>query len=190
MNCKVYVQLSDGKIMPILGFGTWQSNGTDAYRSVKTAIETGYRHIDTALAYENEKEVGRAIHDMIQSKKVKRDELFVVTKVWNTFHSKANAIKSVNISLTNLGLKYIDLVLIHWPFGFKEGDDLRPHDNHNNIIFSDIDYLETWQGLEQVHNQGFVRSIGVSNFNSKQLERVIKNSKVKPVINQVIESST
>lgn len=173
--------------MPILGFGTWQSYGNDTYQSVKWAIEAGYRHIDTALAYENEKEVGRAINEMIQSKIVTRDELFVVTKVWNTYHSKANAIRSVNISLSNLGLKYIDLVLIHWPFGFKEGDQLIPRDDHNKIIFSDIDYLETWQGLEEVHHRGLAKSIGLSNFNSKQLERVFQNSKVKPAINQVIE---
>ena len=113
------------------------------------------------MAYENEKEVGGVINEIIESKKVTRDQLFVVTKVWNTYHSKANAIKSVNISLSNLGLKYIELVLIHWSFSFKEGNQfqLTPRDDHNKIIFSDIDCLETWQRLEEVHYQGLAKLI-------------------------------
>ena len=185
---QIYIQLNDGRSMPILGLGTWKSKGDDAYQAVKYAIEIGYRHIDTALAYGNEKEVGNAIRDVIGNGTVKREELFVVTKVWNSFHSRESALKGVNISLTNLGLDYIDLVLIHFPFGYKEGEDLWPLDENDNTIFSDVDYLETWSALEQVKQNGLVKSIGVSNFNSSQLERVINNGTIRPVVNQVFEN--
>ena len=184
---QIYIQLNDGNLMPILGLGTWKSKGNNAYQAVKAAIEIGYRHIDTALFYRNERRVGKAIRDMIDKGTVKREELFVVTKVWNTFHSRRNALRSVNMSLTNLGLDYIDLVLIHFPFGYREGEDLWPVDQNDNIIFSNIDYLETWSALEQAKQNGLVKSIGVSNFNSSQLERVINNGTIKPVVNQVSE---
>ena len=137
------------------------------------------------MSYGNEKTIGRAVRDLIGNKTVKREELFIVTKVANNYHTRENALKSVNISLNNLGLDYIDLVLIHWPFAVKQGDDPRPKDKDNKTIYSDIDYLETWKGLEDVHAKGLVKSIGVSNFNHLQLERVLQNSKIKPAMNQV-----
>ena len=173
--------------MPILGFGTWDIPPAKTYETVKLAIEKGYRHIDTAFIYGNEKEVGKAINDLIHEGKIKREDVFVVTKVWNSFHERQSVVKSVNISLTNLGLKYIDLMLIHWPMGFKDGMDPFPKDKNGTIIFSDVDYLETWAGLEEAKHMGLVKSIGISNFNSKQVERIIKNSKTPPAVNQVIE---
>ena len=152
---------------------------------LKHVIQIGYRHIDTALMYGNEKEIGKAVKELIDAGKIKREQLFIVTKVQNHYHTREHAFKSVNISLNNLGMDYVDLALIHWPFGVKEGDDPNPKDKDGNTIFSDIDYLETWKGLEDVHAKGMVKSIGVSNFNHLQLERVIKNAKVKPVMNQV-----
>ena len=122
---------------------------------------------------------------MIDAGKVKREDLFVVTKVANNYHTREDALKSIKLSLGNLSLSYVDLALIHWPFGVKEGDDPNPKDKDNKTIFSDVDYLETWKGLEDVHAKGLAKSIGVSNFNHLQLERVIKNAKVKPVMNQV-----
>ena len=116
---------------------------------------------------------------------MKIKDLFITTKVSNNYHSREHAVKSVNVSLNNLGLDYIDLVLIHWPFGYKEGDELRPIDKDNKIIFSDVDYIETWKGLEDAHAKGLAKSIGVSNFNHKQLERVFEITKIKPALNQV-----
>ena len=136
------------------------------------------------MSYGNEKTIGRAVRDLIGNKTVKREELFIVTKVANNYHTRENALKSVNISLNNLGLDYIDLVLIHWPFAVAENDP-DPLNITDKTIFSDIDYLETWKGLEDAHAKGLALSIGVSNFNHLQIERVIKNAKVKPVMNQV-----
>lgn len=174
--------------MPIIGLGTYKSNGNDAYLATKYAIEAGYRHIDTAQLYGNEKEIGRAIKEMIDGGKIKREDLFVVTKVAHTFHRYDRAILAVERSLHNLGLKYIDLVLIHYPVGFQEGENLWPVDSKGHIITSDIDYLETWRGLEETVNRKWVKSIGVSNFNSKQVLRIINNSKIKPTVNQVVNA--
>ena len=168
--------------MPILGYG---SGGSFDISTLKHVIQVGYRHIDTALQYQNEKQIGQAIKQLIDAGKVKREHLFITTKVSNNYHSREHAVKSVNVSLNNLGLDYVDLALIHWPFGYKEGDELRPIDKDNQIIFSDVDYVETWKGLEDAHTKGLAKSIGVSNFNHKQLERVFKIAKIKPALNQV-----
>ena len=162
------LKLNDGNKMPLLGFGTWEIAKNAAYGAVKTAIEVGYRHIDTAWIYGNEKEVGQAINDLIKNGTIKREDIFLVTKVWNTFHKKEDAIKGVNESLTHLGLKYVDLILVHWP------------DTKGN--------LDVWAGLEQVKTMGWAKSIGVSNFNQQQIENIIKHSKVVPVNNQIPSS--
>ena len=122
---------------------------------------------------------------MVDAGKVKREDLFIVTKVANNYHTREDALKSIKLSLGNLSLTYVDLALIHWPFGVKEGDETDPKDKDGKDIYSDIDYLETWKGLEDVREKGLAKSIGVSNFNHLQIERLIKNSKVKPVMNQV-----
>lgn len=177
--------MQNGYSIPSLGLGTYLSTGQQVYQAVKDAIEIGYRHVDTAFLYDNEKEIGRAVNEMIRDGKVKREDLFIVTKVWNTYHSRSRAYENVNKSLNNLGLDYIDLVLIHWPFGYDETDGLKPVDKDNNIIFTDIDYLDTWKGLEDAVLDNKVKSIGVSNFNSRQLERVISRAIIKPVVLQV-----
>ena len=171
-------------MIPQVGLGSSETNDPAPF---KHAIEFGYRHIDTALLYGNEKIIGKAINELMSAGKVKREQLFIVTKVSNNHHSREGAAKSINISLTNFGLSYVDLALIHWPFGVKEGDDLNPIDKDNKTIFSDIDYLETWKGLEDVHAKGLAKSIGISNFNHLQLQRLIDNAKVKPALLQVFQ---
>lgn len=89
------------------------------------------------------------------------------------------------MSLANLGIKYIDLVLIHWPFGYKDRVNPYPYHQNHNIIFSDVDYLETWSGLEDAQHMGLVKSIGISSFNSKQIQRIVENAKIPPAINRV-----
>ena len=89
------------------------------------------------------------------------------------------------MSLANLGIKYIDLVLIHWPFGYKDGVNPYPYDQNHNIILNDVDYLETWSGLEDAQHMGLVKSIGISSFNSKQIQRIVENAKIPPAINRV-----
>ena len=180
------VKLYNGNEMPVLGLGTWKSPVGQVYEAVKIAIEAGYRHIDCAFIYGNEKEIGKALSEVIQSGKVKREELFITSKLWNTYHSKKNAAKCLEQTLNNLRLDYLDLYLIHWPTGYQEGGELFPKDSQGNVSFSDVDYLESWHELENFVDQGKVKSIGLSNFNSQQIDRIIQNSKIQPAVDQVI----
>lgn len=171
--------------MPLLGLGTWKSNPGGVVEAVKNAIACGYRHIDCALVYGNEAEVGAAIKSKIEDGTVKREDLFITSKLWNTFHSKNLVIPSLKKSLTDLGLDYLDLYLIHWPMGYKEHCELFPKDENDTTLYSDVDYLEAWAGIEDAVDQGLTRSIGLSNFNKDQIQRILDNCRVKPVVLQV-----
>ncbi|XP_023716709.1 aldo-keto reductase family 1 member B1 isoform X2 [Cryptotermes secundus] len=152
---------------------------------VKDAIDAGYRHFDTALFYMNESEVGAAIRAKIAEGVIKREDVFVTTKLWNTHHRPGVVVDTCKKSLSNLGLDYVDLYLIHWPFGFQEGEDGRPKDENNKLIFSDVDYVDTWKAMEECVKQGLTKSIGFFNFNSQQIQRVLDIATIKPVVNQV-----
>jgi len=158
------VQLNDGHNIPIVGFGTAWIIGPTAVPIFKDAINVGYRHIDTSLNYKNEKEVGQAIKEVIAEGKVKREDLFVTTKIEGNFHSRTKVLEGIKISLANLGLKYVDLLLIHWPA-------------ENNV--------GTWQGMEDVKELGLARSIGISTFDEKLTDEILHMATIKPSVNQV-----
>ena len=168
-------------------FENIQSTDFDGYSSTKIALENGYRHIDTAYFYQNEADIGKAVNEKVTSGEIKRVEIFVVTKLWNIHHDPARVEAACRKSLTNLGLDYIDLYLIHSPMGFeyREPEDLNPKDKDGNLAFTDVDYLDTWKAMEKLVDLGIVRSIGVSNFNSEQITRILENCRIKPVTNQV-----
>ena len=158
-------------------------------RAVKDAVSVGYRHIDTAWRYKNEKGVGQGLKDVFDEKMTKREDIFLTTKVWNTFHGRELPITNINESLRNLGLPYVDLALIHWPTGFKSGtgEEYPRYPNGSTIPYETPDQSieETWKGMEDMHKMGLAKSIGVSNFNVQQLERILKIASIKPVVNQV-----
>ncbi|XP_003696050.2 aldo-keto reductase family 1 member A1-B [Apis florea] len=176
---------SNGYKMPTFGLGTYQSRPGEVENAVKEAINLGYRHIDTAYFYQNEKEIGEAIQAKIKDGTVKREDLFITTKLWNNFHKQESVVPICKKSLENLGLSYVDLYLVHWPFAFKEGDDLLPRDENGTLLLSDTDYLETWKGMEECVQLGLTRSIGISNFNQEQITRLLSAAKILPVNNQV-----
>lgn len=182
------VKLNSGYEMPVIGLGTWQSppDGT-VYRAVKTAIEAGYRHLDCAYGYQNHPEIGKAINECIAEGKVKREELFVVSKVWLTFYKRDRVMACVKQILSDLNLSYLDLCLLHWPMSFNQVDDnLFPVDaSTQKIIDGGVDFVEAWQGLEDTVKAGLNRSIGISNFNSQQIDRLLASATIKPVTNQV-----
>jgi len=179
------VLLNDGHFMPLVGLGTYTALDQEVKKTLRMAIEAGYRMFDTAMLYENEVAIGEAIREMIDEGIIRREDIFITTKVWNTYHSQKQVMVSAKKSLENLGLDYVDLLLIHWPTGFKENSGHRPKDSNGKYMYSEIDYTETWLGMEDVLESGLTKSIGVSNFNHKQLERIIEMCEHKPVVNQV-----
>ena len=156
------VRLSDGHMMPQLGYGTWQVTD-DTASLVADAIRAGYRSIDTASAYGNEREVGQGI----AASGVPRDQIFVTTKLKNPDQGHDKAIEAFEASLERLGLDHVDLYLIHWPTPAR---DL---------------YVESWQAMIELQQQGKIRSIGVSNFLPEHLDRLVAETGVKPVLNQI-----
>uniref|UniRef100_A0A182QBR1 NADP-dependent oxidoreductase domain-containing protein n=1 Tax=Anopheles farauti TaxID=69004 RepID=A0A182QBR1_9DIPT len=172
------VTLNNGKKMPVLGLGTYNLRGQSCVDAVKTAIEAGYRHIDTAFLYGNEVEVGQAIREKIEDGTVRREDLFVTTKLWNTSHEPAEVREAFDTSLANLNIGYVDLYLMHSPIGATVTAS-------GKTVLTEVDYVTTWKAMEKLLDTGRVRSLGVSNFNSEQLRRIIEHGTVKPVTNQV-----
>ncbi|MFF5550244.1 aldo/keto reductase [Streptomyces olivaceoviridis] len=157
------VTLNNGIEMPQLGFGVFQVPDDETTAAVATALEAGYRSIDTAAIYGNERGVGRAIAES----GIARDELFVTTKLWNEDQGHDATLAAFDASLDKLGLDYVDLYLIHWPAPARDR------------------YLDTWRAFEKILGEGRVRAIGVSNFQMAHLERLMENTGVTPAVNQV-----
>jgi 2,5-diketo-D-gluconate reductase A len=159
------LQLHDGTSIPQLGFGVFQVPPTETAATVLTAFEVGYRHIDTAQMYQNEAGVGAAIRDS----GLDRDDLYITTKLNNGNHRPDDARRSLEESLTGLGLDQVDLFLIHWPLPTRYGGD----------------FVSTWETLAELQQEGKTRSIGVSNFQPDHLDTIVAKSGVIPVVNQV-----
>ncbi|KAM4748619.1 aldo-keto reductase family 1 member C1-like [Rhinophrynus dorsalis] len=187
----VRVLMNDGNKIPIIGFGTYAPEYFPVALSeeaTKVAIEVGFRHIDGAHLYGNEKEVGCAIKEKIADGTVKREDLFYTGKLWSSFHVPELIQPHVKQSLETLQLDYIDLYLIHFPLSFKAGGDYVPRDENGKILFdTNVDLCAVWEALEACKDAGLVKSIGVSNFNRRQLEMILNKPglKYKPVCNQV-----
>ncbi|KAJ8961895.1 hypothetical protein NQ318_021513 [Aromia moschata] len=179
------VLLNNGLKCPQLGLGTWLSAPGEVKEAVKRAISVGYRHIDCAWLYGNEKEIGEGIREKLEDNSVKREDLFIVTKLWNTFHEIENVVPACKESLKNFGLSYVDLYLMHWPVAQKNTKEFNINLPFHNAVNIDYDFVETWKGMEECLKLGLTKNIGVSNFNSKQLQRLLDGAKIKPVMNQI-----
>lgn len=157
------IKLNDGNSIPQLGFGVWQISDEEAVASVSTALETGYRHIDTAAIYKNERGVGQALRDS----GIARKDIFLTTKVWNDDQGYDATLKAFDASSERLGTDYFDLYLIHWPMPNKD------------------QFLETWRAMIKLREDGRVKSIGVSNFRIADLQRMQRETNIVPSVNQI-----
>ncbi|XP_073964689.1 aldo-keto reductase AKR2E4-like [Choristoneura fumiferana] len=179
------LKLNDGRSVPSFGLGTWlgfssqggrvEPTGHEVEDAVIWAIDAGYRHIDTAHIYDTETQVGRAIKKKISDGTVKREDLFVTTKLWNDKHAPEAVLPALRASLLKLDLEYVDLYLIHWPVAIFP----------NGSLDNSIDYVDTWRAMQEARAQGLTRSIGVSNFNEGMLRRLAASSPVVPAMLQV-----
>jgi len=189
VNCGS-IQLNNGNEMPRFGLGTWLSEPGKVKAAVEAAIDAGYRHIDCAFCYQNETEVGEAIANKIKEGVVKREDLFITSKLWNTFHRPENVEQGLNFTLTDLGLDYVDLFLIHWPTAFElNAEDAKnpfPRNEAGIIMDDAAGYVETWKKLEELYAKGDkIKAIGVSNFNEVQLKNLLSKTSVVPQMQQI-----
>ncbi|WP_080146768.1 aldo/keto reductase [Marinilactibacillus piezotolerans] len=163
-------KLKNGVEIPVVGFGTWQSSEEDAEQSVLWALDAGYRHIDTAAAYRNEAGVGRAL----KKSGLKREEIFVTTKLSNKEHGYEEAKQAIEDSLSKLDCEYIDLYLIHWPNPIKYRDNWKEAN------------AESWRAMEEAVEAGKIRALGVSNFHGHHLDALAETAKIEPTLNQIL----
>eukprot|EP00199_Chlamydomonas_sp_CCMP681_P002944 CAMPEP_0119106776 /NCGR_PEP_ID=MMETSP1180-20130426/6312_1 /TAXON_ID=3052 ORGANISM="Chlamydomonas cf sp, Strain CCMP681" /NCGR_SAMPLE_ID=MMETSP1180 /ASSEMBLY_ACC=CAM_ASM_000741 /LENGTH=314 /DNA_ID=CAMNT_0007092163 /DNA_START=58 /DNA_END=1002 /DNA_ORIENTATION=+ len=159
-------KLSTGTHIPLVGLGTWKSARGEVKDAVITAVKLGYRHIDCAAVYQNEGEVGEALQELFKSGVVKREDLWITSKLWNSEHAPEKVEKAARQTLKDLQLEYMDLYLIHWPL-------------------IDPPIIDTWRAMEALSDKGLAKAIGVSNFGIKKLTALLAEARIPPAVNQV-----
>jgi diketogulonate reductase-like aldo/keto reductase len=176
--------LSNGSgAMPALGFGTLIPDPVATHAATKAALEAGFRLLDTAERYRTEKEVGDAIREVFNQGKVRRQDVFVITKLWNTNHRPERVKPAFEASLKKLQLDYLDLYLIHTPFAFQPGDDQDPRDKNGAVIYDKtVTLLDTWRALERLVDEGRCKAIGLSDVNLEHVKAIYDAARIKPAV--------
>jgi len=175
---------SNGDQMPVLGLGTWKSEPGQVYAAVREAIRAGYRHLDCALLYGNEAEIGQALRDAFSDGDVTRRDLFITSKLWGNAHGRERVRPALQQSLKDLGLDYLDLYLIHWPIPLSP-DTVIPSSPAGFLQPDEAPLHRTWQGLEDAVDAGLVRHIGLSNFSVAKIAALLPHCRLRPEVNQI-----
>jgi len=178
------VEFRNGGVCPAIGLGTFKAEPGITYQAIKDAIQIGYRHIDCAPVYGNQKEVGRAIRESIEAKIVTREQLWVTSKLWNDSHAPEDVEPSIAQTLADLQLEYLDLYLIHWPVAVRKGLFI-PETAADLIPLATMPLKETWFAMEKLVDNNLARHIGVSNFSAVKLAELLAIASIKPELNQV-----
>jgi diketogulonate reductase-like aldo/keto reductase len=172
--------------MPAAGFGTLIPDPLVTRQATKAALETGFRHFDCAERYRNEEAVGGTMQDVFKAGTVRREDVFVTTKLWNTNHRPERVKPAFDGSRRRLGIDHIDCYIIHTPFAFKPGDEQDPRDEQGRVVYdSGVTLLETWGALERLVDEGHARSIGLSDITLEKLREIVSAARIKPSVVQV-----
>jgi diketogulonate reductase-like aldo/keto reductase len=172
--------------IPALGFGTSLSDNTKTEVAVKAAVEVGFRHLDAAERYRNEAQVGTALKELFAAGTVRREDLFVTTKLWNNNHRPERVKPALKASLHRLGLDAADLYLVHTPFAFQPGDDQDPRHPHGAVIYDDgVTLAETWAAMETLVDDGLSGAIGLSDIEAEGAREIIDSARIKPAVVEV-----
>jgi alcohol dehydrogenase (NADP+) len=175
-----------GAYMPALGFGTLIPDTTLTRTATRDALDAGFRHFDCAERYGNEQEVGEALQVGLAAAGIAREDIFVITKLWNTNHRPQRVEPAFEASLDRLKLRYLDLYLIHTPFAFQPGDDQDPRDRNGNVLYDNgVTLLDTWRAMESLVDRGRCRAIGLSDIGLKELLPIYESARIRPAVVQV-----
>ena len=181
------IRLNHGSVLiPAAGFGTLIPDPVVTKQATKTALEVGFRHFDCAERYRNEAAVGEAMQGVFRAGTVRREEVFVTTKLWNSNHRPERVKPALDASRQRLRIDTIDCYIIHTPFAFKPGDEQDPRNEQGQVIYdSGVTLLETWQALERLVDEGHCRSIGLSDITLEKLREIVSAARIKPSVVQV-----
>ncbi|KAJ3646217.1 hypothetical protein Zmor_023812 [Zophobas morio] len=178
------IKLNNGVQMPVFGLGTWQEH--NVCQIVKDAIDMGYRLFDCGYICKIQRLIGTAFQEKLHQGVVTRKDLFIISKLWCNVRRPDLIAPAILKTLKNLETTYLDMVLIHWPMAFQQGEELHPKNvETGEYLYSNVDYIDTWKQLETLYRKKLIRAIGVSNFNMEQIQRILNNCAVFPQVNQM-----
>jgi diketogulonate reductase-like aldo/keto reductase len=178
------IPLTNGSgVMPAVGFGTLIPDLIDTKNATKAALEAGFRQFDSSERYRNEKEVGEAMQEIFKEREIKREDVFIATKLWNNNHRPERVKPAFEASLKRLQLDYVDLYLIHTPFAFQPGDEQDPRDENGKVIYDDgVTLLDTWRALESLVDEGRCKAIGLSDVSLEKAKEIFVSARIKPEV--------
>ena len=178
------IPLTNGSgAIPALGFGTLIPDPIDTNKATTVALETGFRQFDSAERYRHEKEVGEAMQEVFKEGKIKREDVFIATKLWNNNHRPERVKPAFEASLKRLQLDYVDLYLIHTPFAFQPGEEQDPRDESGKVIYDDgVTLLDTWGALESLVDEGKCKAVGLSDVSVEKAKEIFESARIKPAV--------